>query len=239
MEVLLDKQVQVDLAEYNNILSDKGYEFEVLSIGMKTESVIVRKLPLTANPKKMEEQVKTAVRPYVEKILDVIPLKWRLGHGEKEQKYYKLYNGKYDGHYKIIFVPKEGQVIPGFIPVGPERVKGEVRYANGDEKNLLCSNCFEGGHLRGDEECQGGNGWTAYVNRFNEESDRLMREEGEDFVPVRTETEEFQSALGEKEAEVRRLEQEKKKNEETTAELKEELKNEKTRLEMEIKFVKE
>ena len=72
MEVLLDKQVKVDIAEYNKILSDKGYEFEVLSIGMKTESVIVRKLPLTADPKKTEEQVKTAVRPYVEKILDHI-----------------------------------------------------------------------------------------------------------------------------------------------------------------------
>ena len=239
MEVLLDKQVQVDIAEYNKILSDKGYEFEVLSIGMKTESVIVRKLPLTAYPKKMEDQVKTAVRPYVEKILDVIPLKWRLGHGEKEHKYYKLYNGKYDGHYKVIFVPKEGEVIPGFIPVGPEMVKGEVRYANGDEKNLLCSNCFEGGHLRGDEECKGGDGWTAFVKRFNEESKRLMVKEGEDFVPVRTETEEFQTALEEKEAERRRLEQEKRKNEGKIAELKEELKEEKTRYEKDLKYVKE
>ena len=136
VEVLLKDNVIVDMEGYNRLLASRNFPFEVISIGMQTDSVIVRKLQLTANPDAVAQQIRQAVRPFVDKVMDVRPLKWRMSGEEKEKKYYKVYNGKYDGNYKVTFVPKEDQVIPGYIPVGPEKVRGEVRYPKGEDKNL-------------------------------------------------------------------------------------------------------
>ena len=87
VEVLLKEDVQVDMEAYNRQLSGMNYPFEVISIGMRTESVIVRKLQLTANPEAVARQIRNAVRPFVEKVMDVVPLKWRMFNDEKEQKY--------------------------------------------------------------------------------------------------------------------------------------------------------
>ena len=156
VEVLLEKGVDVDIGVYNRVLTEKGFAFEVLSLGMRTEAVVIRKLHLTANPFDVVEDIKRSIMPFVQKILDVIPLKWKFPYVDKDQKYYKMLNGKLDGNYRITFVPKEDQLIPGYIPVGREKVRGEARYPNGNDKNLQCSNCYESNHLRGDEECTGG-----------------------------------------------------------------------------------
>ena len=158
VEVLLNKDVTVDIEGYNRVLVGEGYPFEVLSLGMQTESVVIRKLHLTANPNGVVEDIKQAIRPFVDRILDVIPLKWKFPIADRDQKYYKMLNGKLDGNYRVTFVPKSDSFIPCYIPVGMEKVRGEVRYPNGNEKNLQCSNCFKGNHLRGDAECTGGEG---------------------------------------------------------------------------------
>ena len=174
VEVLLKEEVQVDMEKYNRVLSSRNFPFEAISIGMRTDSVIVRKLQLTAKPEVVAQQIREAVRPFVVRVLDVVPLKWRILNEDKEQKYYKIYNVKYDGNYKVTFVPKEDQVIPGYIPVGPEKVRGEARYPKGEDKNLRCSNCFQEGHLRGDANCKGGgrlDGICGMVQRRVEEID--------------------------------------------------------------------
>ena len=94
VEVLLKEDVNVDMEEYNRQLSRMNFPFEVISIGMRTEAVIVRKLQLTATPDAVAQQIRHAVRPFVEKVMDVVPLRWRMFNEEKEQKYYKLYNGR-------------------------------------------------------------------------------------------------------------------------------------------------
>ena len=225
VEVLLKEDVQVDIEAYNSRLSGRNYPFEVISIGMRTESVIVRKLQLTANPEVVAQQIRNAVRPFVQKVMDVVPLKWRIFNEEKEQKYYNLYNGKYDGNYKVTFVPKDDQVIPGYIPVGPEKVRGEVRYPKGEDKNLRCSNCFEENHLRGDASCSGGEGWMAYAEWYKQESKRLMEAEGEVLEEERTEAEEYRIQMESKEEEMRAMKEEKKKAEKDMVDLKEKIEN--------------
>ena len=200
----------MDLVSFNRILTEKNYRFEVLKIGMRSEAVVVRKLQLTAKPLEVAEQIKEAVSPYVERVLDVFPLKWRYPREQEGNKEYNAYHGKFDGNYQVTLIPKDNLFIPGCIPVGSDKVLGEVRYPNGEVKNLLCSNCFEPGHLRGDAECTGGRSWMDYVAKFNKESEDHLKEDGKQFVAEITEEEKLRSALDEKNAEMRRMQHEEK-----------------------------
>ena len=180
LEVLLDPRGQVDIEEINRKIVEKGLEFDVEHIGNATETVNVRKLPLTTEPNLVAELIKHAIAPYVEKVVDIVPNRYKLKEEEREKNYYKFMENNLDGSYRVRFVPLDKEVIPGFIPVGPEGVKGEVKYQKGEDKNLLCSNCFLGGHLRGDGQCSATmeEGWAAYVEKFRIESERRALERG-------------------------------------------------------------
>ena len=200
VEVLLRSDVVVDIEQMNQILAGSGFQYDINSIGYKSEVVHVRKLNLTAHPALVAEQIKEAVSPFVHKVLDVIPTTWNILPRDRGAPFYNFYNGKLDGNYRVIFEPKEEQVIPGFIPVGPEKVRGEVKYSRGDDKNQLCHHCFKDDHLSWDEICTGGEGWNAYVDEFYQRAAEL----NDEFEVPRTETQDFEAVVKQREEEIKR-----------------------------------
>ena len=78
VEVLLRSDVVVDIEQMNQTLARSGFQYDINSIGYKSEVVHVRKLNLTAHPGMVVDQIKEAVSPFVHKVLDVIPTTWNL-----------------------------------------------------------------------------------------------------------------------------------------------------------------
>ena len=124
------------------------------------------------------ELIRQAISPYVSKLVDIVPTLWQLQEGDDSHN--RILKGKLDGNYRVRFVPLEKEVIPGFIPIGPECVKAEVRYGKFDDRNLLCSNCFGNGHTKGDRVCTASveEGWMAYVEKFKGKSAELASAQG-------------------------------------------------------------
>ena len=160
-EILLKPDVQVDMTAIHRMLEDKKVPFNVEHIGFRIEVMHVRRLGLTADPETTKDQIRDTILPFVDKVVDVEATKWFVKDADKNSKSFRAFNGKLDGNYRVRVVPKENVTIPGFIPVGPEMVRGEVVYHVGKERNLLCSACFQKDHLRGDVKCNGGKGWAA------------------------------------------------------------------------------
>ena len=199
-EILLKPDVQVKMEDVNRIVLDTNVRFDVEHIGYRIEVMHIRKLGLTADPNAMAEQIKDVILPFVEKVVDVTPTTWKISEENKNSKSYKAFNGRYDGNYRVRVIPRENIVVPGFIPVGPEKVRGEVVYQIAKERNLLCSNCFKKDHLRGDRSCTGGEGWAAYVESFGRTSDEILTASG---IPVpKTDLEKLQEALQVKDREL-------------------------------------
>ena len=178
LEILFHPDMAVDLGEMNRKVAEKGFDYDVDHIGYSTETVHVRKIPLTANPKEVVELIRQAISPYVSKLVDILPTVWKLQEGDDSHN--RILKGKLDGNYRVRFVPLEKEVIPGFIPIGPECVKAEVRYGKFDDRNLLCSNCFGNGHTKGDRVCTASveEGWMAYVEKFKGKSAELASAQG-------------------------------------------------------------
>ena len=199
-EILLKPDVQVKMDDVNRIVLDTNIRFDVEHIGYRIEVMHIRKLGLTADPKDMAEQIKDIILPFVEKVVDVTPTTWRISEENKNFKSYKAFNGRYDGNYRVRVIPRENIVVPGFIPVGPEKVRGEVVYQIAKERNLLCSNCFKKDHLRGDRSCTGGEGWASYVESFGRTSAEMLTASG---IPIpKTDLEKLQEALQVKDREL-------------------------------------
>ena len=180
VEILFKPELDVDLGEMNRKVGEIGLDYDVDPIGYSTETVHVRRIPLTANPKEVVDLIRQAISPYVTRIVDISPTFWKLTEKAKEHRFNMMLDGKLDGNYRVRFVPLEKVVIPGFIPIGPECVKAEVRYGKQDDRNLLCSNCFLEGHMKGDSACTASveEGWMAYVDRFNQKSAELAVAQG-------------------------------------------------------------
>ena len=180
VEILFKPELDVDLGEMNRKVGEIGLDYDVDPIGYSTETVHVRRIPLTANPKEVVDLIRQAISPYITRIVDISPTCWKLTEKAKEHRFNMMLDGKLDGNYRVRFVPLEKVVIPGFIPIGPECVKAEVRYGKQDDRNLLCSNCFLEGHMKGDSACTASveEGWMAYVDRFNQKSAELAAAQG-------------------------------------------------------------
>ena len=199
-EILLKPEVQVNMDDINRIVLDNNIRFDVEHIGYRIEVMHIRKLGLTADPNAMAELIKDVILPFVEKVVDVTPTTWKISEEDKNSKSYKAFDGRYDGNYRVRVIPRENIVVPGFIPVGPEKVRGEVVYQIAKERNLLCSNCFKKDHLRGDRSCTGGEGWAAYVESFGKTSAEMLTASG---IPIpKTDMEKLQEALQVKDREL-------------------------------------
>ena len=216
-EVLLKQDKEVNIEEIKKVLVDNKFKFDVDSFGYSIEVLHVRRLGLTSDPWAMAGIIKETISPYVEKVVDVTPMKWSLNKDLSKEKHYKAFNGKYDGNYRVRVVPTEGRVIPGYIPIGTEDVRAEVQYSMDNKRNILCSVCFSDEHLRGHTDCKGGEGWKAYSQKFKIQSQRIL--EGEDFVMPPTEMEKIKEELQKKKEELvenqelfKRYEQEKEDN---------------------------
>ena len=206
-EVLLYDGVVFDINEVNRKLQDKGYPFEATCFGKKTDTVRIRGMPLATDTEEIAKHIKDAVKPFVAEVHSIVQGKWFLAGEHRDNFTDRYFNAKGDGSYTVQVTPKEGAAIPGFIPVGPNFIQGQVEYLRGGLGfERLCNLCFKSGHFRGEPGCQGGEGWMKYAETVRQGGWEVLREQGE--AIVMTEEERLKEMIKKMEADLVKMTEE-------------------------------
>ncbi len=187
-EVVLKPGTVVDMGALTRALAEKYSNYEVNYFGHTMETIRVQGLPLTSNPENAKNLIAEALRPYVDKVINVNMGIWKLFAENKDENTDEYIEGKYDGNYHVQLLPRAGLAVPQFIPVGPRMTQANIVYVRGGyyfEKE--CNSCFKKGHFRNDEICEGAKSWDEHARAMREDAKKMLEDAGEEVMLTREE----------------------------------------------------
>ena len=191
IEVLLSNNVNAEVANWSKKLDDMQAPVTVNKIGKIEEVFTVRNLPLTLDNDKMKKWIHESICPFVTEVHDIIPLKYsRRRLGDLTEASIKIFDGKFDGSWRVSVSPKGAAEVPSFAAFGPDNLQGTVKYSKrGQPVNELCWACYTSGHKRNDKDdagafiCSGPKDWMVYVREFQENAAIISGKSAEDLFP--------------------------------------------------------
>ena len=183
LEVILNKDVVIDIESINRKIVEKKFNFEANLFGHHLETFTMKGLPLTVEIESIKAMIKEAIKPYVAEVHSISPSMWHVPNDNRTERTKRYFEGKCDGTYRVHVVPKLGMAVPNFVAVGPEFALGQVNYVKGGvDFQQQCNNCYGTGHLKSDPACPGVSSWITYARKQREESRRIMEAAGETVI---------------------------------------------------------
>ena len=173
VEVLLKPGLCVDVQQIEERLRNANVDVAVSKFDHVEEFLMIYGLPLTSDMENLELKIVDSLKPFVKKVLEIVPCK------HKAEKNEDFFAGHYDGNWRVKVSPKEKQQVPNFIVVGQNsRVMGKAVYTRKvSPKEEMCSDCFSTQHFKKAPECPGLRDWSDYCNEFERNWTELSFEE--------------------------------------------------------------
>ena len=175
VEVLLKEGFQVDVQVIEDRLKNAHIDAAVSKFDHIEEFIMIYGLPLTSDVDALELKIIDSLKPFVKKVLDIVPCKHKAENSDD------FFSGHYDGNWRLKVCPKDRQQVPNFIVVGQDsKVMGKVVYTRKvSPKEEMCSDCFSTRHYKKDPDCPGLRDWSDYCEEFERKWAEVSLVEGD------------------------------------------------------------
>ena len=173
VEVLLKPGLDVDVQQIEERLRKANIDAAVSKFDHVEEFIMIYGLPLTSDMENLESKILDALKPFVKKVLEIVPMK------HKEENSEDFFAGHYNGNWRVKVCPKDKLQVPNFIVVGQNsQVMGKAVYTRKvSPKEEMCSDCFSTQHFKKAPDCPGLRDWSDYCKEFERNWTELSLEE--------------------------------------------------------------
>ena len=165
VEVLFNDDLIIDTKEVEDkIKRDAKMEVFVSRFEHVEEFLMLYGLPLSNDMNSLKGQIEETLKPFIKKILDLVPTT----HSDSESE--DFFKNNFDGNWRVKVVPRNGKQIPNYIVVGETaKVMVKAVYTKKvGEKNEMCQDCFSTDHFKKAPECPGPIKWSKYCENFRD-----------------------------------------------------------------------
>ena len=113
VEVLFNDDLIIDTKEVEDkIKRDAKMEVFVSRFEHVEEFLMLYGLPLSNDMNSLKGQIEETLKPFIKKILDLVPTT----HSDSESE--DFFKNNFDGNWRVKVVPRNGKQIPNYIVVG-------------------------------------------------------------------------------------------------------------------------